>query len=128
MMLHQAAASKDDTSRRVTRIFCGNATDFFMWLVLHRIGDSRLTPHHGEERLNLKNPPHALCARAVRSACATYAFNGGHQMTTWQKPEFTEVSMNAEIGSYQEDFGGRGNVPPRTSKREDLVTHDPKAS
>ena len=33
-------------------------------------------------------------------------------MTTWQKPSFTEVSMNAEIGSYQEDFGGR-NVPPR---------------
>jgi hypothetical protein len=33
-------------------------------------------------------------------------------MTTWQKPYFTEVSMNAEIGSYQEDFGGRGNVPP----------------
>jgi hypothetical protein len=33
-------------------------------------------------------------------------------MTTWQKPYFTEVSMNAEIGSYQEDDGGRGNVPP----------------
>lgn len=33
-------------------------------------------------------------------------------MTTWQKPEFIEVSMNAEIGSYQEDFGGRGNAPP----------------
>jgi hypothetical protein len=32
-------------------------------------------------------------------------------MTTWQKPYFTDVSMNAEIGSYQEDFGG-GNVPP----------------
>ncbi len=32
-------------------------------------------------------------------------------MTTWQKPDFTEVSMNAEIGSYQEDFGGRGNPP-----------------
>lgn len=33
-------------------------------------------------------------------------------MTTWQKPYFTDVSMNAEIGSYQEDFGGRGNPPP----------------
>lgn len=33
-------------------------------------------------------------------------------MTTWQKPYFIEVSMNAEIGAYQEDFGGRGNVPP----------------
>jgi hypothetical protein len=40
-------------------------------------------------------------------------------MTTWQKPEFTELSMNAEIGSYQEDFGGTGNVPPRAPVRAD---------
>lgn len=40
-------------------------------------------------------------------------------MTTWQKPVFTELSMNAEIGSYQEDFGGRGNVPPRTEAETD---------
>ena len=33
-------------------------------------------------------------------------------MTTWNKPYFTELSMNAEIGSYQEDGGGRGNAPP----------------
>jgi hypothetical protein len=32
-------------------------------------------------------------------------------MTTWQKPTFTEVSMNAEIGPCQEDLGGRGNAP-----------------
>lgn len=38
-------------------------------------------------------------------------------MTTWQKPEFTELSMNAEIGSYQEDFGGR-NVPPAPTTNE----------
>jgi hypothetical protein len=38
-------------------------------------------------------------------------------MTTWQKPYFTEVSMNAEIGSYQEDTGGRGNVPPMAPAR-----------
>ena len=25
----------------------------------------------------------------------------------WRKPEFEEISMNAEIGSYQEDEGGR---------------------
>ncbi len=25
----------------------------------------------------------------------------------WQKPEFEEINMNAEIGSYQEDEGGR---------------------
>lgn len=49
-------------------------------------------------------------------------------MTTWQKPEFTEVSMNAEIGSYQEDFGGRGNVPPGSSERKEVATPDPKAS
>jgi len=39
-------------------------------------------------------------------------------MTTWQKPEFTELSMNAEIGSYQEDFGG-GNQPPKTETQRD---------
>jgi hypothetical protein len=48
-------------------------------------------------------------------------------MTMWQKPEFTEVSMNAEIGSYQEDFGG-GNVPPRAPARtEAAAQHDEKA-
>lgn len=31
--------------------------------------------------------------------------------TTWQKPEFTELSMNAEIGSYQEDFDTWENPP-----------------
>ena len=30
---------------------------------------------------------------------------------TWEKPHFTELSMNAEIGSYQEDFGSGGNPP-----------------
>jgi len=33
-------------------------------------------------------------------------------MATWNKPYFTELSMNAEIGSYQEDGGGSGNAPP----------------
>jgi hypothetical protein len=33
-------------------------------------------------------------------------------MNTWHKPYFTELSMNAEIGSYQEDGGGSGNAPP----------------
>jgi hypothetical protein len=32
-------------------------------------------------------------------------------MRDWQKPAFTELAMNAEIGSYQEDTGGRGNPP-----------------
>lgn len=50
-------------------------------------------------------------------------------MTTWQKPCFTEVSMNAEIGAYQEDFNGRGNAPPRASARTEAeVQHSEKAS
>ena len=48
-------------------------------------------------------------------------------MTTWQKPDFTEVSMNAEIGSYQEDFGG-GNTPPRVAPAPTEAQHDEKAS
>ncbi len=49
-------------------------------------------------------------------------------MTTWQKPYFTEVSMNAEIGSYQEDFG-RGNVPPIAPARTEAeAKHDEKAN
>ena len=32
-------------------------------------------------------------------------------MTKWEKPAFTELAMNAEIGSYQEDFGSGGNPP-----------------
>jgi len=39
-------------------------------------------------------------------------------MTTWQKPHFIDVSMNAEIGSYQEDFNGRGNPPPARTEAE----------
>lgn len=32
-------------------------------------------------------------------------------MTIWTKPEFTEVCMNAEIGAYQDEFGGEGPRP-----------------
>jgi hypothetical protein len=49
-------------------------------------------------------------------------------MTTWQKPYFTEVSMNAEIGSYQEDFGGRGNAPPNASARTEAEKDDEKVT
>jgi len=48
-------------------------------------------------------------------------------MTTWQKPAFIEVSMNAEIGSYQEDTGGRGNAPPIAARTEAEVPHRQKA-
>ena len=44
-------------------------------------------------------------------------------MTTWNKPYFTELSMNAEIGSYQEDFGGRGNPTPIAPARMEAETH-----
>ena len=33
-------------------------------------------------------------------------------MTTWTKPEFTEIDMSAEIGSYQEDTGPREDWTP----------------
>jgi len=61
------------------------------------------------------------------SESASCVLNGGYQMTTWQKPYFTEVSMNAEIGSYQEDFGGRGNRPPIAPARTEAEAHDNEA-
>ena len=39
----------------------------------------------------------------------------------WTKPEIVVIKMDAEIGSYQEDGGGRGNAPPvapRTTNEE----------
>jgi hypothetical protein len=64
-------------------------------------------------------------ARRLHDACTQEV----PKMTTWQKPSFTDVSMNAEIGSYQEDFGGRGNVPPIAPARTEAETqHDEKAS
>lgn len=51
------------------------------------------------------------------------------EMATWQKPSFIEVSMNAEIGSYQEDFGGRGNTPPVAPARKEVESqHGEKAT
>jgi hypothetical protein len=32
-------------------------------------------------------------------------------MTTWQKPAFEELAMNAEIGAYQADDDERDNRP-----------------
>ena len=49
-------------------------------------------------------------------------------MTTWHKPYFTELSMNAEIGSYQEDSGGRGNAPPVASARTEAEDRDDEAA
>jgi hypothetical protein len=48
-------------------------------------------------------------------------------MTPWQKPSFTELSMNAEIGAYQEDFGDRDNTPPiKPSRAEAEILPEPE--
>ena len=49
-------------------------------------------------------------------------------MTTWQKPYFTDVSMNAEIGSYQEDFTGGRNAPPRAPARTEAEVRSNEAT
>jgi coenzyme PQQ precursor peptide PqqA len=36
-------------------------------------------------------------------------------MTTWTKPEFVEIDMSAEIGSYQDDFEPREDWTDRVS-------------
>lgn len=43
--------------------------------------------------------------------------------TTWQTPQFTELSMNAEIGSYQADFDPE-EPPPLV---EDALLEEPAA-
>jgi hypothetical protein len=40
-------------------------------------------------------------------------------MMTWEQPRFTEVSMNAEIGSYQEDFDPRESPIAEPAGSED---------
>lgn len=42
--------------------------------------------------------------------------------TIWQKPEFTELSMNAEIGSYQEDFEQWENPPVIEDTNEETTS------
>jgi len=37
----------------------------------------------------------------------------------WQWPDFIELSLNAEIGSYQEDSGSRGNPPVADAADDD---------
>ncbi len=33
-------------------------------------------------------------------------------MEIWQRPDFVELCMNAEIGAYQEDTGDERETPP----------------
>ena len=48
---------------------------------------------------------------------------------TWERPEFVEIGMNAEIGGYQSDFGDSEPAGPRAPTLErqagDVGTSDP---
>jgi coenzyme PQQ precursor peptide PqqA len=45
-------------------------------------------------------------------------------MTTWTTPQFVEIDMSAEIGSYQEDFDQREDRTDRASPtaEEDIAS------
>jgi hypothetical protein len=45
---------------------------------------------------------------------------------TWQKPEYIEINMSAEIGGYQDDFEERAPVGPDalTQARTDSQSHE----
>jgi hypothetical protein len=48
-------------------------------------------------------------------------------MLTWNTPSYTELRMDAEIGSYQDDFDPAREAPAfvrRSSSREDAATAD----
>jgi hypothetical protein len=48
-------------------------------------------------------------------------------MKTWTKPEYQLIDMNAEIGSYQEDFGEEGRDPGAAgAKAEGAVGEGPE--
>jgi hypothetical protein len=40
-------------------------------------------------------------------------------MKTWETPEIVEVKMDAEIGSYQEDFGNDERFVPFASPEDE---------
>jgi hypothetical protein len=40
---------------------------------------------------------------------------------TWETPQLLEIRMDAEIGSYQEDFGGDEDPPIVSEKSADGV-------
>lgn len=44
--------------------------------------------------------------------------------TTWQKPQFTEIAMNAEIGSYQPDFDDGAEPPFVEAERQEEPAED----
>jgi len=53
--------------------------------------------------LNIKN----IQASAVARPVLRHGSKGGMTQMEWTKPEFVEVSMDAEIGRYQQDDDGR---------------------
>jgi hypothetical protein len=46
---------------------------------------------------------------------------------TWEQPSFQEVSMNSEIGAYQEDFEQRepGDMPRRNASADGVNLSGP---
>jgi coenzyme PQQ precursor peptide PqqA len=38
----------------------------------------------------------------------------------WNKPEFVDINMSAEIGAYQDDSDERDEAPVRTSPSRDV--------
>jgi coenzyme PQQ precursor peptide PqqA len=59
------------------------------------IGPSRLTDQGNGSRLAAPTLPY----RPARSATVT------DTTSIWETPEFVEIKMDAEINSYQDDFG-----------------------
>lgn len=51
---------------------------------------------------------------------------------TWERPDFVEIGMNAEIGGYQSDFGEGEPAGPRgpvlDSASEETQAGTPRAS
>jgi hypothetical protein len=47
-------------------------------------------------------------------------------MKTWTKPEYQLIDMNAEIGSYQEDFGEERDPVAAGAKAEGVVGEGPE--
>ena len=62
----------------------------------------RLSKRDGPCARRLTGPDDAILPRRE----VTPVTNRGARTMTWETPEFVEVKMDAEINSYQDDFGG----------------------
>jgi hypothetical protein len=45
-------------------------------------------------------------------------------MMTWERPDFVEIGMNAEIGGYQSDFGDQEPAGPTGPVVADSAARD----